>query len=130
MRRKSYQKWIATPLASEAKIASPVAKPALRAIEGGAPKTAPAAEDPRTRRRRIIGIAVGAFAIAAAALLMVYGPPTPEVETVAEATPEAALDEPRADVPPTTVPLPSNPGTTGRGFFTSYRLRRKEDRSG
>ncbi len=81
--------------AIEGKIASPVeAKPALRAIEGGAPKTAPVAEDPRTRRRRIIGIAVGAFAIAAAALLMIYGPPSTEPDTIAEPTlPEVTAPE-------------------------------------
>jgi hypothetical protein len=84
--------------AIEGKIAAPVeTKPALRAIEGGAPKTA--VEDPRTRRRRIIGIAVGAFAIAAAALLMIYGPPSTPPDTIAETgvpeitTPETAPEE-------------------------------------
>jgi hypothetical protein len=64
------------------------ARPALRAIEGGAaPKAAAPAEDVRARRRRYIGVAVGVFAIAAAALLMIYGPPDAPPETVAETTP-------------------------------------------
>jgi hypothetical protein len=93
--------------AIEAKIAAPATeekpKPALRAIEGGAPLLAPAAEDPRARRRRRIGIFVGAFAIAAAALLMIYGPPNGESDTVAsETTP-----------PETTVgPEPATPDET------------------
>ena len=103
--------------AIEGKIAAPVeTKPALRiveggAIEGGAPKTAPAAEDPRTRRRRIIGIAVGAFAIAAAALLMIYGPPSSPPDTMAETgLPETGL--PETGLPEVTTPEETAPGET------------------
>jgi hypothetical protein len=90
--------------AIESRITAPEAsaKPALRAIEGGSPKAGRVAtpEDPRARRRRRIGIFVGAFAIAAAALLMIYGPPNGETvasgTTLPETTPspdEAPPDE-------------------------------------
>ena len=78
-------------------------RPVLRAIEGGAPPSRAPVEEPRTRRRRQIGIFVGALAIAAAALLMFYGqPPDPTqvadrtpVETTAPSAPTA--DDPTAD---------------------------------
>lgn len=84
--------------AIESKIASATppaeAKPALRAIEGGA--AGKPAEDPRARRRRYIGVGVGVFAIAAAALLMIYGPPDAPPDTIAETTPDTTTPDPIA----------------------------------
>jgi len=91
--------------AIEARLSAPAAKPALRAIEGGATRAAPAVEDPRARRRRLIGIAVGTLAIAAAALLMFLGPPGTEPESIAEVTPpESAIPDEAAPQDEGTLP--------------------------
>lgn len=74
-------------------------RPGLRAIDGGAAKHPPV-EDSRARRRRLIGITVGAFAIAAAALFVFYGTPATEPETVAETTPPATTTAPEETAPP------------------------------
>ncbi len=79
--------------------AAPGVKPTLRAIEGGASPATKPVEDTRSRRRRYIGIGVGVFAIAAAALLMIYGPPDAQPETVATDT-----TPPESTTPDTTAP--------------------------
>ena len=87
--------------AIDAQIAQPEETPArapLRAITGGAA----ANEDPRARRRRWIGIGVGTFAIAAAALLMIYDARRHD-DVVAEVEPVAPPDTTTTDdiAPPT-----------------------------
>lgn len=77
---------VAAPEAAKAESA----RPALRVVPGGvSTEAAKPAEDPQSRRRRQIGIFVGALAIAAAVLLAFFGPGDDETEgdVVADGTP-------------------------------------------
>jgi hypothetical protein len=78
-------------------IEAKIARPALRAIEGGAAK--PIVEDPRVQRRRYVGIAVGVLAIAAAAMLVIYDAQRIP-ERIAEVTPPAPTETVEAPMPP------------------------------
>jgi anti-sigma factor RsiW len=83
---------------NEAPAESATARPALKLVPGGATtaQPTPVVEDPQSRRRRQIGVFVGALAIAAAVMLALFGPGDDDgADVVADGT-----TDPGAPTPP------------------------------